>query len=178
MVFMTDVHAKNASLPIGQPPIPLNKTLKDLEDILAKGIKLTPMMAQYYEQKKLVPDSLLFFRLGDFYELFFYDAIEASRILNITLTHRGKMGEQPIPMAGIPHHSAGSYVDKLTELGIKVAICEQTLTSATTTNSDGPTLIERKITQIATPGLPFDLDQSKQTESYYLCAFFKSPQNS
>ena len=99
-----------------------NKTLKELVEA---GLKLTPMMEQYWTVKKQYPDNLLFFRMGDFYEMFFEDARNVARLLNISLTVRGKLGETPIPMAGIPHHAAATYLDRLTQMGHKVIICEQ-----------------------------------------------------
>src|SRR5699024_11694781 len=83
----------------------------------------TPMMKQYLSIKDEHPDALLFFRLGDFYELFYDDAITASKVLEITLTARDKK-KDPIPMCGVPHHSSRNYIEKLIENGFKVAICE------------------------------------------------------
>src|SRR5690349_15502338 len=85
---------------------------------------LTPMMRQYLEVKALNPDAILFFRLGDFYEMFFEDAVRASELLQITLTARAKNAEK-VPMAGVPYHSARRYIARLVEHGLKVAICEQ-----------------------------------------------------
>lgn len=96
-----------------------------LAEVVASGVKLTPMMEQYYQVKKQYPETLLLFRMGDFYEVFFEDAREAARLLNISLTHRGKLGDFPIPMAGIPHHAAAAYVDRISQMGKKVIICEQ-----------------------------------------------------
>ncbi|GAB6034479.1 DNA mismatch repair protein MutS [Galenea microaerophila] len=107
----------------------------------------TPMMQQYLKVKAEHPDHLLFYRMGDFYELFYEDAVKASQLLDITLTARGKSAGQPIPMAGIPHHSAESYLAKLVKLGESVAICEQIGDPAT---SKGP--VERKVVRIITPG--------------------------
>ncbi len=84
------------------------------------------MMAQYIEIKAANPGSLLFYRMGDFYELFFDDAEEASRALGITLTKRGKHLGQDIPMCGVPVHAADEYLQKLIKLGFRVAVCEQT----------------------------------------------------
>ena len=98
---------------------------QSLEQLVASGVKLTPMMEQYYQVKKQYPGILLMFRMGDFYEMFFEDAREAARILNITLTVRGKLGDVPIPMAGIPHHAAPVYVDRISQQGKKLVICEQ-----------------------------------------------------
>ena len=85
----------------------------------------TPMMQQYLRLKAQHPDSLLFYRMGDFYELFFEDARRAARLLDITLTARGQSGGQPIPMAGVPYHSAENYLARLVRRGESVAICEQ-----------------------------------------------------
>src|SRR4030066_1061353 len=84
----------------------------------------TPMMRQYLETKARYPDAILFFRLGDFYEMFFEDALAASEALQITLTSRAK-GDDKVPMCGVPHHAARGYVAKLLEKGFKVAICDQ-----------------------------------------------------
>lgn len=85
----------------------------------------TPMMEQYIEIKANNPGSLLFYRMGDFYELFFEDALEASRALGITLTKRGQHMGQDIPMCGVPVHAADDYLQKLISLGFRVAVCEQ-----------------------------------------------------
>ena len=85
----------------------------------------TPMMQQYLRIKAEYPDILLFYRMGDFYELFFDDAQKAAQLLDITLTARGQSAGKPIPMAGVPFHSAESYIAKLIRQGLSVAICEQ-----------------------------------------------------
>lgn len=107
----------------------------------------TPMMTQFLRIKAEHPDELLFYRMGDFYELFFDDAKRASELLDITLTARGKSNGEPIPMAGIPFHSADGYLAKLVKAGLSVAICEQIGDPAT---SKGP--VERKVMRIVTPG--------------------------
>ena len=83
------------------------------------------MMVQYLAMKERYPDAFLFFRLGDFYEMFNEDALEASKILEITLTSRNKNADNPTPMCGVPYHSAKEYIKRLIEAGHKVAICEQ-----------------------------------------------------
>ncbi len=107
----------------------------------------TPMMRQYLAIKAEHPDMLVFYRMGDFYELFYDDAKRAAALLDITLTSRGKSGGNPIPMAGVPYHAAESYLAKLVKKGESVAICEQIGDPAT---SKGP--VERKVTRIVTPG--------------------------
>ena len=115
------------------------------------GTKHTPMMQQYLRIKAEHPQMLLFYRMGDFYELFYSDAERASQLLDITLTKRGKSNGQPIPMAGIPHHAAEGYLARLVKRGESVAICEQIGDPAT---SKGP--VERKVMRIVTPGTVTD----------------------
>src|SRR6185295_1620520 len=107
----------------------------------------TPMMQQYLRLKAQHPDILLFYRMGDFYELFHEDAERAARLLDITLTSRGQSAGMPIKMAGVPWHSAEQYLAKLVKLGESVAICEQI---GDPTTSKGP--VERQVTRIVTPG--------------------------
>ena len=121
----------------------------------------TPMMQQYLRIKAENPDILLFYRMGDFYELFFDDAREAAKLLDITLTARGSSNGNPIPMAGVPYHAADNYLARLLRKGMSVAICEQIGDPAT---SKGP--VERKVMRIVTPGTVTDealLDQGKES---------------
>ncbi|MFA6636565.1 MAG: DNA mismatch repair protein MutS [Candidatus Omnitrophota bacterium] len=108
---------------------------------------LTPMMRQYLDIKKECPDAILFFRLGDFYEMFFEDAVEASKILHITLTSRGSHKGAKVPMCGIPHHASENYIARLVKSGKKVAVCDQVEGAL----SDRK-IFHRKITRIITPG--------------------------
>lgn len=122
----------------------------------------TPMMRQYLGLKAQHPDMLLFYRMGDFYELFFEDAEKASKLLGITLTHRGSSNGQPIKMAGVPYHAAEQYLAKLSKLGEAVAICEQVGDPAT---SKGP--VAREVARILTPGTLTDaalLDESRDNQ--------------
>ncbi|MFC3294487.1 DNA mismatch repair protein MutS [Modicisalibacter luteus] len=116
-----------------------------------KSPQHTPMMAQYLKIKREHPDVLLFYRMGDFYELFYDDARRAAQLLDITLTQRGQSGGKPIPMAGVPYHSAEGYLARLVRAGESVAICEQIGDPAT---SKGP--VERKVVRIVTPGTLHD----------------------
>ncbi|WP_084224933.1 DNA mismatch repair protein MutS [Paenibacillus pectinilyticus] len=111
----------------------------------------TPMIQQYLAVKAQVPDAFLFFRLGDFYEMFFEDAINASRELEITLTGREGGGEEKIPMCGVPHHAADNYMSRLIEKGYKVAICEQVEDPA-----EAKGVVRREIVRIVTPGTVMD----------------------
>lgn len=139
-----------------------------LEQIIERGVKLTPMMEQYYSIKKQYPDNLLLFRMGDFYELFFEDARLAAKLLNISLTVRGKLGEYPIPMAGIPHHAAATYVDRISNLGRKVVICEQVEDPKAAKG-----IVKRAVTQIVSPGMPYDLDKGTNTENKFIASAIK-----
>ncbi len=111
---------------------------------LPPGVKMTPMLSQYTEWKALYPDCILFFRMGDFYEMFFDDARKASEILDITLTARDP--SKSIPMAGVPWHAVNAYLGRLVRAGCKVAICEQI------GEPDGKTLVDRQVIRIVTPG--------------------------
>src|SRR5712675_3124563 len=125
----------------------------------------TPMLRQYQELKKQNPGTLLFFRLGDFYELFFDDAIVGSRELQITLTARHKESGNPVPMCGVPHHSAANYIARLVRKGYRVAICEQTEEASKTKK-----LVRREVVRVVTPGTPIDPQLLEPGESVYLAA--------
>lgn len=126
---------------------------------------LTPMMRQYFEIKEQAKDCILFFRLGDFYEMFQNDALEAVEILGITLTARSK-GEDKIPMCGIPYHSAAGYIAKLTRAGKKVAICEQT------SDPSLPGIVKREIVRVITPGTTLDENVLDEKSSNFLAAIW------
>ncbi len=124
---------------------------------------LTPMMRQYLETKAQHPDAILFFRLGDFYEMFFEDAVKASAILQITLTARSK-GDDRVPMCGVPFHAAKGYVAKLVEAGLKVAICDQV-------EEPGKTgIVRREVMRVVTPGMVLDEDLLDARSNNFLCA--------
>ena len=124
----------------------------------------TPMMQQYFRLKVEYPSTLLFYRMGDFYELFFEDAEKAVRLLDITLTQRGQSAGQPVVMAGVPFHSVETYLARLLKLGESVAICEQVGDVAT---SKGP--VERKVVRVVTPGTLTDSALlSDKSESFVL----------
>jgi DNA mismatch repair protein MutS len=109
-------------------------------------------MAQYLEIKARAPDALLFFRMGDFYELFFEDAHVAARALDITLTHRGEHAGSPIPMAGVPHHSSEAYLARLIRQGHRVAVCEQVEDPAEARKRGSKAVVRREIVRVITPG--------------------------
>jgi DNA mismatch repair protein MutS len=112
----------------------------------------TPMMEQYIEIKAANPDSLLFYRMGDFYELFFDDAEQASRALGIVLTKRGKHNGDDIPMCGVPVHAADDYLQKLIGLGFRVAVCEQTEDPAEAKKRGSKSVVRRDVVRLVTPG--------------------------
>lgn len=127
----------------------------------------TPMMQQYLRLKAEHPDILLFYRMGDFYELFYDDARRASQLLDISLTKRGASAGEPIPMAGVPHHAVENYLAKLVQLGESVAICEQIGDPAT---SKGP--VERKVVRIVTPGTISDEALLQERQDNLLAAIW------
>ena len=130
----------------------------------------TPMMAQYLRLKAEHPNTLLFYRMGDFYELFYEDAEKAARLLDLTLTQRGASNGVPIRMAGVPHHAAEQYLAKLVKMGESVAICEQIGDPAT---SKGP--VERKVMRVVTPGTLTDAALLADKRDAYLLALSFSP---
>ncbi|MDP3190291.1 DNA mismatch repair protein MutS [Rhodoferax sp.] len=133
----------------------------DSETAAAGLSQHTPMMQQYLALKAGHPDTLLFYRMGDFYELFFADAEKAARLLDITLTQRGQSAGQPVVMAGVPFHSVDTYLARLIKLGESVAICEQVGDVAT---AKGP--VERKVVRVVTPGTLTDSELlSDKTEA-------------
>src|SRR5258705_7352865 len=126
---------------------------------------LTPMMRQYHAVKQETPDALLLFRLGDFYELFFEDAVTASRELQITLTARNKERGNPIPMCGVPYHAADGYIARLLRKGYKVAICNQMEAP-----QKGVKLVKREVTRVITPGTVTDTNVLTPGENNFLLA--------
>jgi DNA mismatch repair protein MutS len=128
-------------------------------------VKATPMVQQYLSIKQQYHDAILFYRMGDFYEMFFEDAKIASQILEIALTSRNKKDEEPIPMCGVPHHAAQSYIARLIERGFKVAICEQVEDPA---KAKG--LVERDVVRVITPGLVVDTEILDARSNNFLMA--------
>ncbi len=131
----------------------------------AGSVKLTPMMEQYVRAKSEHPDALLFFRLGDFYEMFFEDAEKAAPILDVALTTRSKKDETPIPMCGVPHFAVQAYVAKLLAAGLKVAICEQMQDPALAKG-----IVERAVVRVITPGTVTEEECLDPKEPNYLAA--------
>jgi DNA mismatch repair protein MutS len=133
--------------------------------MIESGGPATPLMRQYHAVKQQVPHALLLFRLGDFYELFYEDAVTAARELEITLTSRNKEKGDPVPMCGVPHHSAEGYIARLVQKGYRVAICEQ---------MEDPRfakkLVKRELTRVVTPGTATDANLLRSHENNYLAA--------
>src|SRR5262245_56453757 len=130
-----------------------------------KPSQLTPMLRQYHEIKKQYPGTLLFFRMGDFYELFFDDALIASREMEVTLTARHKERGTPIPMCGVPHHAVASYITKLVKKGYRVAICDQTEDPKSTTK-----LVRREVVRVVTPGTALENQLLETKQNNYLAS--------
>ena len=125
----------------------------------------TPLMRQYHAAKQQVPNALLMFRLGDFYELFYDDAVTAARELEITLTSRNKEKDQAIPMCGVPYHAAEGYIARLIQKGFRVALCEQMEEAG-----PGKKLVRREVTRIITPGTVTEASLLRSHENSYLAA--------
>ncbi len=130
-------------------------------------MQLTPMMQQYMEIKENYQDCILFFRLGDFYEMFFEDAVTASRELEITLTGKSYGQEERAPMCGVPYHAADSYIGKLIDKGYKVAICEQVEDPSTAKG-----IVKREVIQIVTPGTVVSQTMLNEKENNYLASVY------
>ncbi len=131
----------------------------------------TPMMQQYLRLKADFPETLLFYRMGDFYEVFFEDAQKAARLLDITLTQRGQSGGQPVVMAGVPFHSLETYLARLIKLGESVAICEQ----VGEVTGKGP--VERKVVRVVTPGTLTDTELLSDKSEATLLAVYQAPRH-
>src|SRR3974377_1593844 len=128
----------------------------------------TPLMRQYAAVKKEHPNALLFFRLGDFYELFFEDAVVAAKELQITLTSRNKEKGTAIPMCGVPYHAAESYIAKLIRRGFRVAICDQMEDPRVAKK-----LVKREVTRVVTPGTAIDSQVLEPRANNYLAALLE-----
>lgn len=134
---------------------------------MPKNQQMTPMMVHYLKTKEEYPDSILFYRLGDFYEMFFDDAIKASKALEITLTGKDCGMEERAPMCGVPFHAASTYIAKLIEKGFKVAICEQTEDPKTAKG-----MVKREVVRIVTPGTVVDEMMLDERSNNYLAVIF------
>src|SRR3989338_1904528 len=127
----------------------------------------TPAMKQYQNIKGDYPDSILFFRIGDFYEMFFDDAITASKALNITLTSRDKNKENPVPMCGVPHHAVDIYIGRLIRKGFKVAVCEQMEDPKTVKG-----VVKREVIRVITPGTVLNPNLLGEKDNKFFVRFF------
>jgi DNA mismatch repair protein MutS len=127
-------------------------------------------MRQFLGIKAQYPDAILMFRMGDFYEMFFEDAVTAAPVLDIALTSRDKGVEDPVPMAGVPYHAIGGYLRTLVERGMKVAICEQMETPEEAKRRKGPNIVRRQVVRVVTPGALLDEEHLQPGESNYLGA--------
>lgn len=140
-------------------------------EIAASAKELTPMMRQYFEIKDQYKDAILFYRLGDFYEMFYDDALVASKILDLTLTTRNKNSPDPVPLCGVPHHAAESYIAKLIESGKKVAICEQIEDPKL-----AKTVVKREVVRVLSPGIVMEESSLPGKANNFLLCLKKVPQ--
>ncbi len=133
---------------------------------MSTPVKITPMLQQYMEIKSQHEDAILFYRMGDFYEMFFDDAVTASRTLGITLTSRNsKEDKDRVPMCGVPHHAASSYLAKLVDAGFRVAICEQMEAP-----QQGKGVVRREVIRVVTPGLTTEDQLLDDKSNRYIAA--------
>src|SRR5712675_1417616 len=130
----------------------------------------TPLMRQYHSIKTRYPHALVLFRLGDFYELFYEDAIAASRELQITLTSRNREKGEPMPMCGVPYHAAEGYIARLLRAGYKIAVCDQMEQAG-----PGKKLVRREVVRVITPGTATSLNVLEPKENNYLAALARGP---
>ena len=131
------------------------------------GVELTPMLRHYLELKTQHPDAILFYRMGDFYELFFDDALRVAPLLDLTLTARQKGTANEAPMCGVPHHAVGGYIGRLIRLGLKVAVCDQVEDPA-----QAKGLVRREVTRIVTPGTISEMSLLESKEENLLAGLF------
>jgi DNA mismatch repair protein MutS len=129
------------------------------------AVRKTPVMQQHAEAKRVHPDAIVFFRLGDFYEMFGDDAVVCSELLDLTLTSRNRGKPDEVPMAGVPHHAAHGYIGRLLALGRKVAICEQMADPATTKG-----IVPREVVRVITPGTVTHGEHLEENENSWLAA--------
>ena len=134
--------------------------------------QLSPMMQQYYKIKEDNKDSILFFRLGDFYEMFFEDAKIVSKELELTLTGKSCGLEERAPMCGVPFHSCESYIARLVQKGYKVAICEQMENPA-----DAKGIVKRDIVRVITPGTVLEASMLDEGKNNYICCVYAEKKN-
>lgn len=150
--------------------MPKYEYTKEAKNGIPAGVKLTDMMRQYIDAKSKHPDALLFFRMGDFYEMFFEDAEQGGRHLGLTVTSRNKDAAISEPMSGFPHHQLNTYLNRALSAGFKVSVCEQLSDPST---SKG--VVERGIVQVVTPGVVLDGDSLQERSNHYLVSVY--PQN-
>ena len=128
---------------------------------------LTPLLRQYHNIKREHKDAILFFRMGDFYEMFYDDAVTASKVLEIALTTRDKRTENPVPLCGIPYHAINSYLPKLIKEGYRVAICEQVEDPALAKG-----IVQREVIRIITPGTVLDANLLDSKENNFIASVY------
>ena len=132
-------------------------------DPMRRPDRITPMMRQYFGAKDSHPGCVLFFRMGDFYEMFYDDAVVVARELDLTLTSRDKDGDNPVPMAGVPWHAARGYIGRLVDKGYKVAVCEQMEDP-----SKAKGIVRREVVEVVTPGVVLDENNLDAKEANFL----------
>ncbi|HEY0145791.1 MAG TPA: DNA mismatch repair protein MutS, partial [Methylovirgula sp.] len=165
---------RKSRLPESAPPDAAEVSHSDYEP--PATVEATPSMAQYLEIKAANPDSLLWYRMGDFYELFFEDAVTASEALSIVLTKRGKHKGQDIPMCGVPVHRADEYLQRLIKQGYRVAVCEQLEDPAEARKRGAKAVVKRDVVRLVTPGtLTEEALLDAKARNYLTAVFLATP---
>ena len=159
------------SVPAGSEP----EAPAPLPAVGKKPVTATPMFAQYSAIKAAHPEHLLFYRMGDFYELFFDDAVAAAAALDITLTKRGKQNGADVPMCGVPVHSHETYLQRLIRRGFKVAICDQVEDPAEAKKRGAKALVRREVVRVITPGTLTEDALLESRAPNYLAALARGP---
>src|SRR5258707_13381920 len=161
-----------------ETPIAAGEPGRETSVAASEANRVTPAMAQYVEIKAAHPDCLLFYRMGDFYEMFFDDAEVASRALGIVLTKRGKHRGQDIPMCGVPVHRADEYLHRLIAQGHRVAVCEQTEDPAAAKKRGGKSVVQRDVIRLVTAGTLTEDSLLDAKRNNYLVAVARAKRSS
>ena len=167
--------ARRDQAPVGAEPAAQDEPAPTQSPPAVAVGEATPSMAQFLEIKTANPDSLLWYRMGDFYELFFDDAVAASQVLGIVLTKRGKHLGQDIPMCGVPIHRADEYLQRLIKRGYRVAVCEQLEDPAEAKKRGSKAVVRRDVVRLVTPGTLTEETLLDARSRNYLTALFRAP---
>jgi DNA mismatch repair protein MutS len=160
---------KDRPYPIKPSTLHLSTVADNLLSSQPASLKMTPMLRQYLEIKEQHPGAILFYRMGDFYEMFFEDAETASRVLGITLTSRSREDDNKVPMCGVPYHAVTGYLGKMVKAGYRVALCEQVEDP-----KQAKGIVRREVVRVVSPGVTTDEQLLDEKSNTYVCALSAS----